>query len=129
MIGQKLGYFQSILRDLSGDADVLLFLLDGDRLRIGSFATVGRIEKALARQVDFDGGGLVDVLLGEQLQIFVVQIGGSVDLAGESAAMTDEGTEENSILNNQLLINWLGESIRIFIAKLLGPTIPSFPSH
>ena len=57
---------------MSRDADVLLLLLDGHRLRVGSFAAVGRVEETLARQVDFDGGRLVDVLFGEQLEIFVV---------------------------------------------------------
>ena len=42
--------------------------------------------------MDFNGGGLVDVLFGEELEIFIVQIRGSIDLAGKSAAMTDERT-------------------------------------
>ena len=65
---------------MSGNADVLLLLLDGDRLGVGPFAPMRRIEETLAGEMDFDGGGLVDVLVGEEFQIFVVQVRGPVDL-------------------------------------------------
>ena len=65
---------------MTRDADVLLLLLDGDGLGVGAFAPMRRIEETLAGEMDFDGGGLVDVLVGEEFQVFVVQVGRPVHL-------------------------------------------------